>query len=493
MSDASPAAPAVVSCVLGAVRFAVELDALQQVLPRPLSLITMPRRSGGLQGAFTHRGEIVPLVDLRAWLPWSGDHAAEPMQVLLLRHDGRSLAVGIDRLGGLHRGGAGRVQRLHHGDDADELFHSVIQMPSVAERGEAETALGLLDVASLMRLCKIWMQTQGEGEGEGAAALCAEVDEHEQSVATVSLQTYAVLECDGELLALQIRHLQTVIPMPTLQPVWLGDPLLLGLARWRERDVPVLRTLPALGLSQNGTGPVALLAIVEHDGRCLGLPVQAVLEIQSLNGASAQPATALSVPPSPMLAGLLHRSDGRRMLVVDAAALIEGNPLCAISAVVPTATAGARTQAVAQVVVQAGSPFAVPISMLLSITELPADWAADNDPTAPWCHTWRGQTVPLWDLRALTGRGASTTGSETRVLYLQTASQVVGLVVEALLHLLPARAIELHTLRQPGGRHLNMVTSHDGTRDRSYEAFDWQDWLPPNHPGGARLETGRTV
>jgi chemotaxis signal transduction protein len=201
-----------------------------------------------------------------------------------------------------------------------------------------------------------------------------------------------------------------------------------------------------------------------------------VRDVQMLDPAAAQPAAALGLAPSPVLAGLLPVPGGGQALLVDVQALVTANPLAALSAAQGAREAGRESATQAHVVVQAGAVWALPISALLEIIELPPAWEPGSDPSGSWCHTWRQRALPLWDLRALTGHGVTPRGAGVRVLIVQSDTQPFGLVVEAVLHLLAARTSELHRLRVPGGRVLPFVVERHGAEQRSFAVLGTQDW-----------------
>ena len=208
----------------------------------------------------------------------------------------------------------------------------------------------------------------------------------------------------------------------------------------------------------------------------MGIPVQAVRDVQMLDLAAAQAIGALGVAPNPVLAGLLSTADGGRALLVDVQALVSGDPLTALSTAPDSRDATRKTGVQAHIVVRAGTLWALPISAFLEVIELPAAWHSPPAAATPWCHTWRQRTVPLWDLRALMGHGATPAGVDAKVLILQSGTLTIGFVVEALLHLLPARTSELLQLRRPDGRMLPFVVHRDGVEQRSFAVLDAEDW-----------------
>lgn len=301
-------------CRLGPVRFAVAVEDVLQLQACPPKLISLPRREGALKGAFVLRDVVVPIVSLQAWLPWPAGEAAataSPAQLMVLRRNAQWLAVGIDSIEGLRRVSADAVHRLDQGDGGDELFSSVVRLVESPQQPPGEDlALGLLDVTALLRLGKVWAQvmeadTQAAMGGTATSVLSAVSGVHQASAPART--ACALLDCDGRLLAIPAEHLRAVVPMPVLQPLWGGDPNRTGVARWRERDVPVLRLVSALGLAKRTDTGATLLAILEHGHLCMGVPVDAARDIQLLDLTALQPSAALGVAPSPLLAGLLSR------------------------------------------------------------------------------------------------------------------------------------------------------------------------------------------
>lgn len=467
----TPGAPerVVASCRLDGVSFAVAADDVLRLLPRPDVLIDVPRRAGALQGAFMLHHLVVPVVDLRRWLPWPGDPATRvqiPDQLLVLRRDGRTLAVAIDGVEGLHKAVEGVEQRIAHAPSADDVFSGVVELAGSAHAGSpAAKALALLDVDALMRLGQAWSGDAGPEAGR----MPASARERQPGEAG---RAHALLDGDGQRIAIAADHLRAVVPMPSLQQLWPGDPSWLGVARWRGRDVPVRRLAVAREAAPCAEG-APLLAVVEHRGLCLGIAVQSVRDIRRLDLAAAQPLASPDGVHDPALSRLLL-PDGSPTLVVDVGALVAGDPLASISAIADeartTSDDGPRHEA--HVVVQAGAALALPISRLLEISEPPAAWVDPSRPVESRHHVWRQQIVPIRDLRALQGQGRTLPGPGARLVIVRSRGGPVGLLVEALLHLLPARTCERAELRGPDGRVLRFVVHHDGCERMSFEVLE---------------------
>ena len=96
-----------------------------------------------------------------------------------------------------------------------------------------------------------------------------------------------------------------------------------------------------------------------------------------------QPIETLGIASHPILAGLWARPDGSQALLIDVPAWLSSDPLAILSTRTAPSSAAQQNDTPAHVVVQAGTPWALPISSLPEIVELPEAWAASPDPTAP--------------------------------------------------------------------------------------------------------------
>lgn len=477
-------------CGLGPVRFAVPASQVLELHTAPDDLTALPRRGGALRGAFALRDQVVPVVELRGWLPWPGSTNPDqvPALLLVLRQDARCVAIGIDRVEGLFSATSRGLQRLDHGNATDELFSSVVQIADGVNSSRASAApLGLLDVAGLLRLSRVWAQAVDEPPGlQAAASACPDGEGSAVGVRCAGssdnapqLQACAILAYGTRILAIPAHSLRAVVAMPRLQALWHGDPCRLGLGRWRERDVPVRTPQPR-------RGPTAdlppLLAIVEHDKACVGIAVDQVKALERLDIATIQVAAQAADGPgaTPQTRGLsdvICLPGGEPAVWVDVASLVADEPLATLGMVQAQAQTQARLAQAsdciaplpAHVVVQAGQPWAVPITALQEITEPPAEWLSGTEqmPVPAW-HRWREQLMPLLDLRALLGQGATPARSTAKVLIMRRGESLVGVVVESLLHLVPASRLQRLQLCHRDGRPQPCVLQLDGETRRSF-------------------------
>lgn len=463
--EAAPAAEA--GCLtlalftLGELRFGVASQWLAQALAWPADLTQLPRREGALVGLFAHCGQMVPVVDLRRWLPWPGAEAAQPRQVMVLRRGQQLLGLAVDAVQGLRRVLGQHVQRLHHTDDAQELFHSAAMLvnegESLAEAvplGQAPTALsrtvGVLDVEALMRLAQAWSQA-AELQPVAAAAMPSPAGETSVQAAAPG-PLHAVLKVAGRRIAVSTEQLRALEPMPVLQQVFGRHPRLLGVARWRGHDMAVLHAFAAEQAAPAPGDAVVhhLLAVLENEGRHVGLAVDSAEEVMSM------------APTGPVVL-----PDGENLLRIDAQALLleyampgEGTAPMGRSALANGAGANQHL-ARAHVVVLAGQPWALDIARVEGIRDMPLGLEPVERPHPAFLgHVrWKAAVVPLLDLRLLTGLSATPLEPGLRVVYARHGERVLGLVVEQLLMLLPAHTATQTWTGERGGERTRMITT----------------------------------
>jgi chemotaxis signal transduction protein len=322
-------------CRLGDLRFAVPLNDVVQAIRQP-QLTLLPRRDQAIAGVFVYRQQTIPLLDLRRWLPWPDERSELPGQILLLRQNAHLVGVAIDQVEGLQRVPGSQIQRVVQREDDEELFHSTV---SIAAGEQESQALGLLDVDALIRLSQVW----SAADEEFATSIAAADSELAATAAAASASTvpHALFELAGQVLAIPAADVAAVISMPVVTTILGRHPAWLGMTIWRERDVPVLRTMAALGLPPQAADESAhdttasaqenLLVILGSEGRYAGLPVQVARAVTPLDTSAAQTAASAGLPVNTVLSGVLHLNAAERLLLVDGAELVNTCSLSALS------------------------------------------------------------------------------------------------------------------------------------------------------------------
>lgn len=444
---------------IGAVWVGIPAASVLQALALPAAPALLPRRHGALVGVVDYEGRLVPVVDLARWVDVgvapadAGGAAAAGARVLILHAAGRTIGLKVDTVGGLVDVPARAVTRLHHDACEDEVFHCVVREPAGGR------ILSLLDADRLARLAAAWHadespaaadQDAAPGTGTGAAP---------------ALRSYALLQAGAERLALATEALTEVLPLPALEILGAGS----GLAwcAWRGRHLPVLAPA-ALGLAPAADGAApALLAVIEHAGLALGLPVHAALGLREF---AATESTALTEPAAPdALLAPLFEPDGGHLRLLDTARLFAR---CSEAQLSRSADGGAHLEArggaadpaanaTAYIVFEGEGMAAVAIDAVERIVSL-RDAATDGKGAM----AWEGRAIPLRDLRA-----SAQDGAAGDVMVVRGRGAQVAYVVARVHLLVPPGAGRIYRMGGPAAGWA-FITTGDDAAQASYRIVD---------------------
>jgi chemotaxis signal transduction protein len=438
---------------IGTIDVGISAGAVLQALPATRALPAPPRRSGALCAVVEHDGRLLPVVDLARWIDvgCGADDAPGQARVVLLRDGGRRIGLRVDAVNGLVD--AGEPARLHRDDDPDEVFHSVA---TVRDSGKVLT---MLDVERLAALALAW-----HDEADGTAAVSAEAAAGAAVRTTVQ---YALMRHGGVRLAVPAADVAEVLPMPHVERSGFG----LAYAVWRGRHVPLLPARLLDDAAADAARVPALLAVIEHGGLALGLPVDAALGMAPFapdhDGLPAMEGIALSA----------HDADGA-VLLLDSGRLLARFPEAALSRP-DGADAHARTRAggrrnpTTHIVFEADGLASTPIDAVEQV--LPLAQTGDGA-LAAGTLAWRGRTIALSDLRPA-GRGADADG---HVMVVRRRAEAGGHAGEARygafvvtrVHLLiPPHGGALYRMGA-GPRAAEFICVGDGTGQASYRTVD---------------------
>ncbi|WP_423679215.1 chemotaxis protein CheW [Undibacterium sp. WLHG33] len=431
-------------CRLGDLRFGVPLTDVVQAIRQPPQLTLLPRRDHAIAGMFVYRQQTIPLIDLRRWLPWPDERSELPGQILLVRRNAHLTGIAIDQVDGLQRVPVSQIQRVVQREDDEELFHSTV------------------------------------------------------SIAAASTNTvpHALFELAGQVLAIPASDVAAVIPMPVVTRILGRHPAWLGMTIWRERDVPVLRTMAALGLppqAESGSAQENLLVILGSEGRYAGVPVQAARAVMPLDTSAAQTAASAGLPVNTVLSGVFHTSASERLLLIDGAELVNTCSLSALSQKAGTDEqdqqnqhSDQRSQAdqdaalQAHVVVQGGQAWALGMRWLEAIVYFPVQFDTNTagHPAQLGNFIWNQQSIPLWDLRMLTNQTPTPDSPERRVLIMRIDGVLIGLLVEQLLILLPARSGKVAAFGRRQTGVTQIITIRDDDQEKTYSILNPAEYVP---------------
>ena len=410
---------------IGAIPVGVPIGAVIQALPLQETLGRLPLRTHALLGMVEHEGMAVPVVDLARWLDVGAAPADSVAQLLLLRDGDRRVGLRVDALDELIEVDAAALQRLHHGDDPDDVFHSAVSIGN-------GVLLSLLEVARLADLAQCWSTAP-----TAAAPAALPVAD------TLQRTCYALLDTGHGLIGVPPAALAEVLAMPALTHIGSN-----AWCHWHGSQLAMIASTAlfhAPGVD-SGVASAPLLAVLQLTGLALGVPVQAVLRLEDFG------------PGVPSTAGIGENvidASGATVLLVDVARLMARHPEAALArgdSGTPNVSASASaSNAEAYVVFDAAGLQALPLAAIEQIVPL----AVPPGQTM----AWHGAAIPLVDLR---GEAPGTDGA---VLVAQGAQGLAGHIVRRVESLIPAGAGRMFRM---GANRAEFIMTDDGGQQATY-------------------------
>jgi len=418
---------------IGEVGIGVRIEAVLQALPLPETFGRLPLRTHALLGMVEHDGMAVPVVDLARWLDVGAAPAGAVPQLLLLRDGDRTVGLRVDALEELVEVEAAALQRLHHGDDPDDVFHSA------APSGNG-VLLSLLEVTRLADLAQCW--------STAPTAATAAAPTASPAAETLQRTCYALLDTGHGLIGVPPASLAEVLALPALTHIGSS-----AWCRWHDSQLALIASaalFQAPGVATHvATAP--LLAVLQHADLALGVPVQAVLRLEEFGP---------GVPSTDGVGENVIDASGATVLLVDVTRLLARHPEAAlargdsVTAIASTSVGAGTSNAEAYVVFDAAGLQALPLAAIEQIVPLDVPLGATM--------AWQGAAIPLIDLR---GEAPDADGADGTVLVAQGAHGLAGHIVRRVQSLIPAGAGRMFNM---GANGTEFITTDDGGQEATY-------------------------
>lgn len=468
--------------------FGVPARQVVQVVPRPTGMAHLPRAGSRLAGVLPFRRHAVPVIDLRTWHQPAAALETAPSFIAVLSDGAHWVGLLVQEARGLVQVPAGKIIQLHHDHQTDEFFHSV----ATCDNGEL---LSLLDPARLMAQTQVWAKAATEDLVQRKAGdLPAADTAHDPSAMGGSLQErishsdeytapFAVLRLGQGLYGLPTDCVAELINRPEAQSVWSSGDRLLGMMRWRGRDIPLVNPHAELGEPLQAGAPwVALLcdATQGPGGPVIGLPCNGLERVQRHPTQRVQSTTGAEAMAGTACTGLIQTPEGPLRLL-DASSLVAQFAMQldapGASALGKASTSQPTGNPAAVVVFHARNRMAVPIGQLQSIEPLPDPALVAQAAQAPQPHTllnWRGQALPLICLQQRLWPGQAIRTPYRRVLITGLNGQPCAWLIGEVEQLIAPQAGQITRIRLPEGRDLSIITHELASVRSSYEMIDFE-------------------
>ncbi len=134
-----------------------------------------------------------------------------------------------------------------------------------------------------------------------------------------------IAELDGQRIAIEAAHIDSVVHVSRVTAVPLMPPHLLGLAALRSRVITMIDCRRALDLPPGPTGKFLVAVVVDVDGHHYGLVVDHVEDVREIEGPPSPVRTRLGAGWAVATLGVLDDGEAS-LLMLDPTALVAGQP-----------------------------------------------------------------------------------------------------------------------------------------------------------------------
>lgn len=449
---------------LGNLEVGVPLEQVRQVLPWPEHLHRLPRKQNEILGIFSYRNQTIPLVDLHNWLGIDkSEQKQDQQQIMILGCEGKNIAFAVDMLHGLKKFPTHTIQRIYQNNDNsdEEFFHSVIPLQ------DGGHFINLLDSECLIRKAQAWSNTSTT---KNVSHFNKSTHHKKQR------RTYITFYVGEHLLAIPTLQINEVIKKPEYQEVLGMSSSLLGMARWRNRDLPIINFSGLFHEDHNPEQHELLLVIRNELNQILGLPISKMRSVYNAENIETQETDPLI--HSTIFSSTLTIEENQRLFFIDCNKLFEAVSWSAISTpppLTPTklekiANHSEHNDKSSYLVFEANGEWATSVQEIRAILPLPTlKRPVKAIEGVVGCCEWRNHNVPIVDLRQKNLHGMyekQENAQPPRLIIIKSNNRHIGFIVSNVIKLLPTQHSQ-HTKGRMAGSTFHVITVTQGEK-RSY-------------------------
>jgi purine-binding chemotaxis protein CheW len=416
---------------LGDAEFALPANCIREVVNYPAKVTALPLSPAYLEGMFTLRGSVIPVVNLGRLFRADAPRAAPTDKIAILDFQQVLIGIVFQDTGEILRVPAGARSALQY---AAGDAHAVISGTILLDGGAR--LLQILDPNALLRIENVphVLALQATGAKLNTARY------HAQSERRQCVSFHAA----GATFAFEMLAIQEIIKVPELHGSLLNSELCLGRMHFRGNQVAVV-DFGAL-LQAAGSGNAARAATLEQriivvrlDDTTIGFLVDSVDSIVHFFGDEVLPIPLLSKARAAMFAGCITKDGLGDIIFLDhkgilsQAEIVEMRDGHARLYPADTATAATRqAQRRVYITFTVESRFAVEIGQVREIIDFSG--AISTPPGMPACMrgmlNLRQQMISIIDLRQLYAMPALPDAGAGKILIVERGTERYGFLVD---------------------------------------------------------------
>lgn len=448
---------------LGPREYALAASSIREVVNFPDKMIPVPLAPAYLEGVFTLRGQVIPVLNLGRIFDPAAPAADPAHKIAIVDHGEVQVGVIFHDTGEVLRVRPEQRSMLQYRDAASRnVVSGTISLDDGARLLQILDPTALADIENVPHVQML--RTVGRRQAERRA-------ERRQCVS---------FHVGGTAFAFEMCAIREIIMVPELMPSVMASPLCLGRINFRGHAVAVVdfATLLHFGAHEEGAAPERRILVALVGETLIGFMVDSVDSIFHFEEGEVLPIPLLSKERAAMFAGCVSRDDGSDILFLNHQGIFSQAELVEIGAghvrlyqAEAEAAGGtqrarsARNRAV-YVVFGLDAPWVVEIRQLREIIS----WRPGmvKPPGLPRCvHgvlNLRHQMISVIDLRCLFSMAPAPDPQARKIMIIERGDECFGLLVDTVDNLITVAASDR--------RASPLLLSNDGAHDHVREVID---------------------
>jgi purine-binding chemotaxis protein CheW len=419
---------------LNGTEFALPAACIREVVNFPAKLTAIPLSPPFLEGVFTLRGLIVPVIHLARIFDPAAAPSNPAFKLAIIDHEGVQLGILFHRTGEVIRVRTDQLSTMTwRNQDRKGVVSGTIQLD------DGERLLEILDPAALVSIENVPHIRQLRANSG--------VLDQKQFRLMAERRCCVCFRAGDTVIGFDMLAIREIINVPELKPSVLAGKLCLGRINFRGSAVAVIDFAALIGRARDisiGDGQQRIL-ICSIGETLIGFLVDAVDTIHHFFDSDVLPIPLLSKSRSGMFAGCITRTDATDILFLDHQAIFSFDELREIGLghtrlyqqeAQEDAASSANTNKARQtyIVFRLDRVWAIDIRQVREVIDYSADML--RPPGLPACVLGvlniRQQMVSVIDLLHLYGLDPLPTLTMAKVLIIEQGSERFGLVVDAI-------------------------------------------------------------
>lgn len=428
-ADAGAAVELFGSFMLGGDEFALPALCIREVVNFPERVTSVPLAPSYLEGMFTLRGSVIPVVNLGRLFDPAAPAAEASNKIAIIDYQEVQVGLLVHATGEILRVRPEQRSRLRYAEGSTQ---GVVAGTILLEEGRR--LVQVLDIERLVHIENVPQVQSMRASGAEARRQLRLVGERRHAIS---------FRAAGARFAMEMKAIQEIVRVPELAASILASPLCRGRMTFRGMQVPVV-DFAALAGGQGAPADAEQRILVAHIGEAtLGFLVDQVESILHFTSDEVLPIPLLSKERSAMFAGCVARAGEEDVILLDHEGIFSRSEIGEMdlghrqlypaqsSAQSKAANAGQRAGRKVYLSFRVGELFALELKQVREIIDHAGD--ISHPPGMPdyLCGVLnlRQQLISLVDLRRLYGMEAGEgTG---KVLVIEREEGRYGLVVDA--------------------------------------------------------------